>query len=135
MASTATPGPAPNVASTMARTHQEHASSKAPAVSDKVPSEVSARPRSLMMRASIGNAVSAMHAPMNSVAFVGEMPAANRPGTFSSSGVMRKAMKNGAAMPAIDTPTALRALDWKWFSCRVVPTRNMYRPTPSCAPV
>ena len=80
MASIATPGPAPKVASTMASTHHEQASSNAPAVSDSVPSEVLARPRSLMMRASIGKAVSAMQAPMNSVALACEMPAANRPG-------------------------------------------------------
>jgi hypothetical protein len=68
MASTATPGPPPKVASTTASTHHETASSKAPAVRDRVPSEVLARPRSLMIRASIGKAVRAMQAPMNRVA-------------------------------------------------------------------
>jgi hypothetical protein len=52
----------------MASTHHEAASSNAPAVSDSVPSEELASPRSLMMRASMGKAVSAMQAPMNSVA-------------------------------------------------------------------
>ncbi len=135
MARIATPGPAPKVARTTASTHHEAASSNAPAVSDRVPSAVSARPRSLMMRASIGKAVSAMQAPRNSVALACEMPAANRPGMSSSIGVIRTARKKGAAMPASDTPIALRALVLKWFSCSVVPTRNMYSPTPSCAPV
>src|SRR3546814_16778665 len=61
----ATPGPPPKVASTIASTHHDTASSNAPAVSESVQSAVSARPRSLMMRASIGTAVSAKHAPMN----------------------------------------------------------------------
>ena len=105
----ATPAPPPKVASTIASTHQEAASSNAPAVSDSVPSDVLARPRSLMIRASIGKAVSAMQAPRNSVALRGLMPAANRPGTVSSNGVSATASTNGATMPASDTLDALFA--------------------------
>ena len=87
-----------------------------------------------MMRANIGNAVSAMQAPMNKVALDCEIPGVNRPGTVSSHGVSHIAIKNGAAIPANDTLIALVALDLKWSSCNVVPTKNMYKPTPSCAP-
>ena len=96
----ATPGPPPNVASTSASTHHDTASSKAPAVSDRVPSTVSASPRSLMIRASIGKAVSAMHAPMNNVAFACEMPAVDNPGTVSRNGVIATAIRKGATIPA-----------------------------------
>jgi hypothetical protein len=78
-----------------------------------------------MIRASIGNAVSAMHAPMNSVALNWLMPSANRPGTPSNDGVIKNAMINGAAIPATETPTALRALVLKWSRRSVAPTRNM----------
>ena len=86
------------------------------------------------MRANIGNAVSAMQAPMNKVALDCEIPGVNRPGTVSSHGVSHIAIKNGTTMPANDTLIALFALDLKWSSCNVVPTKNMYKPTPSCAP-
>ncbi len=66
-----------------------------------------------MIRASIGNAVSAMHAPMNRVALARSMPGANRPGTVNRKGVISTANRNGAAIPAPDTIAALRALDLK----------------------
>ncbi len=129
----ATPGPPPKVASTIASTHHDTASSNAPAVSVSVPSAVFARPRSLMMRASIGKAVSAMHAPMNKVALPWLSPSVKSPGTSSRNGVINAANRKGATMPAADTPIALFAFDWKWSRRSVVPTRNMYRPTPTCA--
>ena len=62
-----------------------------------------------MMRASIGKAVSAMQAPMNSVALNWLMPGVNRPGTVSRNGVISTASRNGAAMPASrDARGALR---------------------------
>ena len=125
MASTATPAPAPKVASTMASTHQEAASSKAPAVRESVPRAELDSPRSLMIRASMGKAVSAMQAPMNRVALAWLMPSANRPGTVSSQGVIRMAIRNGAAMPEKDTAMALLALDLKRSARNVVPTMNM----------
>jgi hypothetical protein len=114
MARPATPGPPPNVATTTASTHHDTASSNAPAVRDSVPSEVFCRPRSLIMRASIGKAVRAMHAPMNRVAAPGVIEGENSPGTFSRNGVMIAAMANGAAMPANETLIALLALALKW---------------------
>ena len=125
MARTATPGPPPNVASTSASTHQDTASSNAPAVRDSVPSDVLARPRSFMIRASIGKAVKAMQAPMNSVALARLMPTANRPGTLSRNGVIRVAIRNGATMPANDTLIALLALALKCPASNVAPTMNM----------
>jgi hypothetical protein len=64
----ATDGPSPNVASTIASTIHAPASSIAPADSDSDPSGDFESPRSWMIRASIGKAVIAMHAPMNNVA-------------------------------------------------------------------
>ena len=78
-----------------------------------------------MIRASIGKAVSAMQAPRNSVALPVPMFGANRPGTVSSIGVISAAIRKGAAMPEADTAIALFALDWKWSSRSVSPTRNM----------
>ncbi len=125
MARTATPGPAPKVARTIASTHQEAASSKAPAVSDSVPSDELDRPVSLMMRASIGKAVRAIQAPRNRVALAWEIPLANRPGTFSRKGVIATATRKGATMPDKDTAKALLAFDLKWPAWKLVPTINM----------
>ena len=99
----------PKLASTTARMHQAAASSTAPAVSARVPSEVPAMPRSWMMRASIGKAVMAMAAPRKSEASSSLALAEKRPGTSCSQGTSRKASAKGTAMPATDTDTALRA--------------------------
>jgi hypothetical protein len=77
-----------------------------------------------MIRASIGKAVSAMQAPVNSVALVRPMFAANRPGTSSRNGVMTTAIANGAAMPETETAAAAR-LRAEVRGLNVSPTRNM----------
>ena len=98
----------PKLASTIARMHQAAASSIAPAVSASVPSGVPARPRSWMIRASIGNAVIAMAAPRNRATSRKRALSANNPGTCCSHGASAKASRNGTAMPAHDTAIALR---------------------------
>ena len=66
-----------------------------------------------------------MQAPMNSEALAWLIPGANSPGTVSSQGVMSKAIRKGATTPEADTAMALRALDSKWSSRSVRPTKNM----------
>ncbi len=78
-----------------------------------------------MIRASIGKAVSAMHAPRNSVALPCPSPSANNPGISSRKGVISAASRKGTRMPTAETPAALFAFDWKWSSRSVMPTRNM----------
>ena len=126
-------GPAPKLASTTASTHQAIASPIAAADSDSVPISDSLRPRSWMMRASTGNAVMAMAAPRNSVALNCETFAENSPGTLRRYGVPAMATRNGTTMPEIDTATALGAFARKSSLRNSSPTRNMYRPMPSCA--
>ncbi len=87
-----------------------------------------------MMRASMGKAVSAIAAPMNSVALNVVAFSEKRPGMVSSHGVSRIATPKGMAMPAIETAAALLAFALKWSRRKPRPTRNMYRPTPNCAP-
>src|SRR5262249_21136112 len=55
-------------ASTRASMHQDTASSVEPAARANVPSDVPDRPRSKIIRASIGNAVTAIAAPRKSMA-------------------------------------------------------------------
>ena len=69
------------LANTTASTHHAAISSMLPAANARVPSEVLVKPCSKMMRASIGKAVMAMAAPMNSTASRLEVLAANRAGS------------------------------------------------------
>lgn len=88
--------------------HHADASSNAPAVNAKVPKGLVARPRSWMMRASIGKAVIAIAAPRNSDASISLAFSENRPSTLINHGHMANASRNGTAMPASDTLIALR---------------------------
>ena len=130
----ATPGPSPKLASTIAINIQAAASSIAPAESDRVPIGVPDSPRSWMIRASMGKAVIAMAAPMNSVASNCVTSAVNRPDIPRSQGAMATATRKGAAIPASETAAAPLALAPKPSRSNPSPTMNMYSPTPSCAP-
>ncbi len=125
MAVIATPAPAPRLASTIASTIQALASSMAPAESANVPSGELESPRSRMMRANIGKAVMAMHAPMNKIACGIGTLAANRPGVCSNHGVSTTASAKGAAMPESETAAALGAFDLKCETLKPSPTMNM----------
>lgn len=100
-------------------------SSKAPALRASVPSDEPARPRSWMIRASIGKAVMAMAAPRNIEASDSLAVGAKSPGTVCSQGPSAKASTKGTSTPAIETDTALRARLRKWSARNSVPTRNM----------
>ena len=78
-----------------------------------------------MIRASMGKAVIAIAAPMNSVASNCVTSPVNRPGMPSSHGAIATATRNGAAMPARDTAAAPFALAPKPSRSNPSPTMNM----------
>ena len=78
-----------------------------------------------MIRASIGKAVIAIAAPMNSVASNCVTVGVNNPPWFSSQGAIATATAKGAAMPASETAAAPRAPLRNSPRSKPSPTRNM----------
>ena len=133
MASSAVDAVALRLARTMARIAQADASSMAPAASASVPSDEPARPRSRMMRASMGNAVIDIAAPMNNMPSALDTSGAKRSKRCPNTAARRPPSTKGAAMPAIDTATAERT---RWRMRPIsssIPTRNMYSTSPTWA--
>ena len=130
-ATTAIPGCARPVASTVASRIQATASSVAAQANAMVPIRVRVRPRSCTIRARTGNAETAIAVPTNSIACQPATRDGNQPPRTSSSPRAAPAT-SGATRLAAPVTTEVRTCARSSAVSNESPTRNMYSASPSC---